>query len=384
MTGAAAASVGHGAPDAPPGGPLAGIRVVEVASLVAGPYAAKLLGDFGADVVKVEPPAGDPLRALDADFFDNLNTSKRSVALDLETATGRAQLAALAARADVLVEDLPPGRLAELIGDPWAANPRLVVASITPYGQDGPRAGWKGGDLTGWAAGGMAYISGEPDQEPLAPAGMQAWHLAALQTATAALYAVFHALRTGEGQRVDTSVQEAVCTILEGCVTDWGFLGHARTRMGTLHPAGHGTGMQRLADGTLLFCSTMPRPQHWAKTRELLGNPEWMQDPRFDDLGVRRAHHEEIDAKAAEIFGTLRREEIYRQMLDAGVPVGVVSTMQDVAESEQLAARGFFVEVEGKTYLGAPWQMSATPWRISRPSPPVPGADDAGVLGGRW
>ncbi len=363
---------------------LAGIRVVELGSLVAAPYAAKLLADFGADVVKVEGPAGDPLRAFDADFFDNLNTSKRGVVLDLETAAGRSQLAQLVAKADVVVEDLAPGRLAELIGDPWAGNEKLVVASITPYGQDGPRAGWKGGDLIGWAAGGMAYISGEPEQEPLAPAGLQAWHLAGLQTATGALYAVYHALRTGEGQRVDTSVQEAVCTVLEAAVTDWQWLNHARGRMGTLHPAGHGTGMQRLADGTWLFCSTMPRPNHWTKMRELLGNPEWMQDPRFEDIGVRRAHWQEIDAKAAESFGTMRREDIYRQMLDAGIPVGVVSTMQDVAESEQLAARGYFVEHEGRTYLGAPWKMSATPWRIQRPSPVAPGAHDAEILGGRW
>ena len=366
-------------------GPLAGIRVVEIGSLVAAPYAAKLLADYGADVVKVEPPAGDPLRGLDPDFFDNLNTSKRGVVLDLASDEGARALRALVAKADVVVEDLAPGRLAELLGaDPWADKPALVVGSVTPYGQDGPRAGWKGGDLTGWAAGGMAYISGEPDHEPLAPAGMQAWHLAGLQTATGVLYAVFHALRTGQGQRVDTSVQEAVCTVLEGCVTDWQFLQHARGRMGTLHPAGHGTGMQRLADGTWLFCSTMPRPTHWAKTRDLLGNPEFMQDPRFEDIGVRRAHWEEIDAKAAEIFGKLTREEIYKPMLEAGIPVGVVSTMQDVVESEQLAARGFFVEVEGKRYLGAPWQMSATPWRIARPSPARPGQHDEEILAGRW
>jgi crotonobetainyl-CoA:carnitine CoA-transferase CaiB-like acyl-CoA transferase len=364
-------------------GPLTGIKVVEVASLVAAPYAAKILADYGADVVKVESPQGDQLRSLDADFFDNLNTSKRGIVLDLDTAEGRAELAALVAQADVVIEDLAPGRLAELIGDPWQGNAKLVVGSVTPYGQDGPRAGWKGGDLVGWAAGGMAFISGLPDQEPLAPAGMQAWHLAGLQTATAALYAVFHALRTGEGQRVDTSVQEAVCTILEGAVTDWQFLQHDRGRMGTLHPAGHGTGMQRLADGTWLFCSTMPRPNHWTKTRELLGNPEWMQDPRWDDLGVRRAHWEEIDAKASEVFSKLRREDIYHQMLDAGVPVGVVSTMQDVVESEQLNARDFFVEVEGRTYLGAPWKMSATPFSISRPSPQL-GQHDAEILGGRW
>lgn len=366
-----------------PQGPLAGIRVVEVAGLVAGPWAGKLLGDYGADVVKVEPPGGDPLRRLDQPFFENMNTSKRSVVLDLDTAEGRVALAALAATADVLIEDLSPGRLAELIGDPWATNPKLVVASITPYGQDGPRAGWKGGDLIGWAGGGMAYISGEPEHEPLAPAGLQALHLAGLQTAMATLMAVFHAMRSGEGQRVDTSVQEAVCTILEGAVTDWQWLGRARGRMGTLHPAAHGTGMQRLADGTRLFCSTMPRPAHWEKTRELLGNPEWMFDERWNDVGVRRAHWQEIDAKAGEIFGKLTREQIYKPMLEAGVPVGVVSTMQDVAESPQQAARGFFVEVEGKTYPGAPWKMTATPWAISRPAPRL-GEHAAELLGGRW
>jgi hypothetical protein len=193
MADGASSGAAKGAAPGTPRGPLAGIRVVEVAGLVAGPWTGKLLADYGADVVKVEPPAGDPLRALDADFFDNMNTSKRGVVLDLESAAGRAELATLAARADVIVEDLAPGRLAGLIGDPWAANPALVVASITPFGQDGPHAGWKGGDLVGWAAGGMAYISGEPDREPLAPAGLQALHLAGLQTASATLFAVFHA-----------------------------------------------------------------------------------------------------------------------------------------------------------------------------------------------
>ena len=364
-------------------GPLAGIRVVELAGLVAGPWAGKLLADYGADVVKVEPPGGDPLRGLDQPLFENMNTSKRGVVLDLATAEGRGELAALVAAADVLVEDLPPGRLAALIGDPWAGHASLVVASITPYGQDGPRAGWKGGDLIGWAAGGMAYISGEPEREPLAPAGLQALHLAGLQTATAALMAVFHAIRSGEGQRVDTSVQEAVCTILEGAVTDWQWLGHVRGRMGTLHPAGHGTGMQRLADGSWLFCSTMPRPGHWQATRRLLGDPEWMFEERWDDLGTRRAHWREIDAKAGEHFGKLTRDEIYKPMLEAGVPVGVVSTMRDVVESEQHAARGLFVEVDGKTYPGAPWKLTATPWAISRPAPRL-GEHDGDVLGGRW
>lgn len=380
---------GAGAPRA---AALGGVRVVEIASLVAAPYAGKLLGDFGADVVKVEGPAGDPLRALDADLFDNLNTSKRGVALDLDAAAGtpegdraRAALRALVEKADVVVEDLAPGRLASLLGDdPLALKPSLVVASVTPYGQDGPRAGWKGGDLVGWAAGGMAYISGLPDQEPLTPAGLQAWHLAGLQTAVGTLYAYLHVQRGGAGQRVDTSVQEAVCSILEAAVSDWQITGAARGRMGTLHPAAHGTGMQTLADGSSIFCSTMPRPNHWARTRELLGDPEWMRDPRWEDIGVRRAHWEEMDRLAAESFSKLTVDEIYRPMLEAGVPVGLVSTMADVAASPQLAARDFFVEVEGRTYLGAPFRMSATPWRIQRPSPARPGEHDEEILAGAW
>lgn len=358
-------------------GPLAGLRVLELATMVAGPYCSKLLAGMGAEVTKVEPPAGDPLRRLGpfaaapdgeaSGTFVALNASKRGITLDPSTETGRALLRDLVARADVVVEDWAPGALADLVGEPLALNPAQVVVSITPFGQSGPRAGWKGGDLVAWAAGGMAHVTGLPDQAPLQAGGLQSFHLAGLQAAAGAMIALLHARRTGEGQRVDVSIEESVASILESTVTDYQLDGSVRGRMGTRHPAAHGVGMQHLADGRWLFVGTCPQVPMWESVKRLMGDPEWARDERWNDYLERRRHADEIDRLANESFSQLTVEETFEPLLAAGVPVGVVNDANQALASEQLRQRGLFEQVEVPGVGAVP--VPAAPWPAAQRTP---------------
>ena len=355
--------------------PLAGIRVVEVATNVAGPYAGKLLASLGADVIKVEAGAGDPLRghgphpasgngqessAGSGAAFLSLNAGKRGVCLDLDDDSGRAQLAALIASADVLIEDLTPGTIDELVGGLDESRPELIVVSITPFGQTGPRASWRGGDLVCWASGGMAHVTGEDDREPLWAGADQGAHLAGLQAGAGALIALHHRDATGAGQRVDLSIEEAAASIVESAVTDYQLDDHVRGRMGTRHPAAHGVGMQRLRDGKWLFVGTCPQQRMWEAVRELMGDPEWARDPRWESYVERRAHADEVDALAAEWFSERTVEETLQPLLDAGVPVGLVYDALEVLELPQLEEREFFAELDDPA--AGPIRVPQTPF----------------------
>ena len=350
--------------------PLDGVRVLELASEVAGPYAGKLLAGLGADVIKVEFDAGDPMRGSSGEgsavpdasraAFLSLNAGKRSVQVDPCEKSGRQRLLQLIASADLIVEDLVPGKFEELAGDIWDQRPELVVASITPFGKTGPRASWRGSDLVCWASGGMAHVTGEPDHAPLQVGSDQCAHLAGLQAVTGVLIALHHRDETGAGQRVDVSMEEAAASILESTVTEYQLHDHVRGRMGTRHPVAHGVGMQRLADGRWLFVGTCPQPRMWQACREIMGDPEWARDERWESYLERRVHADEIDALAAESFSKLTVEETLEPMLEKGIPVGLVYDALEVLELDQLEARGFFTTIvdpgAGSVRIpGTPW-----------------------------
>jgi crotonobetainyl-CoA:carnitine CoA-transferase CaiB-like acyl-CoA transferase len=353
---------------------LEGLRVIEVAALVSAPLCSRLLADYGADVVKVEPPGGDPLRALDGDWFAGLNTNKRSLVADLETAEGRAILAALLEDADVLVCDRMGDDAVPVEEVLDGAGAKLVKTWITPFGRTGPHAEWLGGDLVTAAAGGLTHITGDADREPLVPGGHQVLHLSGLAAFSATLIAVWHARRTGEGQEVDVSMQEVAGIALECVVTPQQMADRVRTRMGTHHPAVHGVGMQHLADGRWLFVGTLPQLRMWQTVVELMGEPEWSLDEKWHDPRLRRVHADEIDALAATTFAAMATADIYPQMKAGRVPVGLVRQIEDLlAADSQLVAREFFPpppsEGDARVYPGAPWRMSATPWELRSPAP---------------
>lgn len=372
-SGPARAEVSSGPEESPaqmPCRPLEDLRVVEIAGEVAGPYAGKLLAGLGADVIKVEFGEGDPLRGTGPSVggaaesigaaFASLNAGKRGIRLESGEARERERLAELIAAADIVIEDLRPGRLEELVGDPWLLRPDLIVTSVTPFGTTGPRAGWRGGELVCWASGGMAHVTGEPDRPPLQVGSDQCSHLAGLQAVTGALIALHHRDEGGEGQHVDVSLEEAAASIVESAVTDYQLTGHVRGRMGTRHPAAHGVGMQRLADGKWLFVGTCPQPRMWQALREIMGDPEWAREERWESYVERRAHADEVDEQAAASFSRLTVAETLKPMLEKGIPVGLVYDALEVAELEQLRERGFFMSVEDP--IAGPLRIPGTPW----------------------
>ncbi|MGH7860606.1 MAG: CaiB/BaiF CoA transferase family protein, partial [Candidatus Dormibacteraceae bacterium] len=236
-------------------GALAGFRVVDLSQDVAGPYCTKLLAGLGARVIKVEPPgSGDPSRRSGpagageqnletSPSFLYLNTGKESVTLDLDLPDGRAVLERLLVDADVLVESFPPGRLATLgLGDEplHRLNPRLVITSITNFGQTGPYRDYKADEINLLALGGLLFITGEPDQPPLRMGGRLCQYTAGQNALIGTLAALLARRQTGRGQQVDVSIMETVMAILEGAITHWSYHQELRGRAGTAATAGWG------------------------------------------------------------------------------------------------------------------------------------------------
>ncbi len=324
--------------------PGLGIRVLDLA---AGPglFCTRLLVGLGADVIRVEPPGGDPMRA-DALACAHWHAGKRTVELDLETAEGRAALRRLAETADVLVETLPRGGLEDLELDP-ASLAELVVVSITPFGRTGPRAGWRGTDLTAAALGGMMSLCGHPDGPPLQPPREQAYHLAGLNAALGALLAVRARRRTGRGQEVDVSVQEAVAATLEYGVVAYIHQGVVHHRRGSRYPhVLHG--LFRARDG-FVAGGVSGSPRMWQ------GLLAWMQeagragelaDPRWSDESVRLAERERLFALIEAFTASFTREEFCREAQRRRLPWAPVARPAELVANPQLDARGFFVEVE--------------------------------------
>lgn len=368
-------------------GALDGLRVVECGELVAAAYAGKLLADLGAEVIKVEPPAGDATRrrgpfpggSPDPDrsgLFLYLNTNKRGVALDTATARGRAALAALARQADLLVHNVAPAAMAAHGLDYAAlaaANPRLVMTSITPYGLAGSRRDWQATDLTLWNAGGIAYLNGggyeAPDLPPLKPFGAQAEYQGGLNAAIAALGALLARRRTGRGQHVVVSIQQALAAILELTFEYWPYQGLIASRLGRkpIQPLD----FLECRDGWVFVCCV--EEHQWQEFVRMIGSPEWAGMELFADRLSRGANWDALKLFLQEWASEQSVAEVYAAAQRRRIPFAPVSTMGDLLASPHLKARGFFatLDVPGArvTVPGAPFQLSATPWAIRRPAP---------------
>jgi len=383
--------------DGEQGGALAGCRVLELCDET-GAGCGKLLADLGAEVIKIEPPGGDASRWIppfwggeagsDASLsFLYANTSKRSVTLDLGQAADRVRLRQLAATAALVVETFPPGHL-DALGLGWPAlregNPRLVLTSITGFGRTGPRRGWRSSDLVANALGGALQVIGEADDPPVRLAGRQAHVAASLVAASASLVALLHAARTGAGQHVDVSVQEAVASVSHICgagkYLDDGIVPR---RAGAGLFASVPSGIYRCRDG--LAYLMVNRPGHWQAlarwVSEATGVPEIL-DPIFEGPSSRRIPYRElIDLWLVALVERYTVDELYREAQARHIACTPLQTAGAVVADAQLAERGFFVAVEhaGRGRLrmpGAPYRLSETPWAVRRPAP-RPGEHDA-------
>ncbi|MGE0540581.1 MAG: CaiB/BaiF CoA transferase family protein [Dehalococcoidia bacterium] len=356
--------------------PLAGVRVLDLSHAVAGPFCTKLLAQLGADVIKVEPPCGDPGRWLKP-FKDNvphpersgaflyLNTGKRSVILDLQDPTERNTLLELAEDADILVESLAPGTMSELglgLNALHARNPRLIVTSITGFGQTGPYCDYQAADILGFATGGLMSIIGFPDDPPLKFGGNPASYMAGLAGFTGSLAALRHAEATGEGQQVDVSLQEAVTSSHFQALAQFDYLGTVsqRNRAMMVFPC---------ADG---FVGCAIQPHHWQRFVELLNIPE-LHGLGSGSVLERQQNAELIEALILPWMLERTKAEIYRLGQEAGLPFSYFATVEDLFASPQYQARGFFSaidhpEVGTVRYPGIPYNMPGVP-KVERRAP---------------
>jgi benzylsuccinate CoA-transferase BbsE subunit len=373
---------------------LAGIRVID-RSGPEGNYCGKLFAELGADVILVEPPGGTALRGeppfaagREGDPEASLrflayNTSKRSVALDLGQAAGQEILRDLASAADLLIETDPPGwAAARGIGYTGLAghNQRLVVTSITPFGQDGPYSGYPADDLTCLAFGGLLSLGGYADGPPLQAAGQQAYAAASVFAAVASMLALLQAQASGQGQHVDVSVQECVVMGLETAIQAYDLEGRVRKRTGGITRRA-GSGIFRCRDGYVFLMASGLGERFWVSLLDWLDDEGAVgMEALRGDAWTQPSYLETDEAKDSflAVFGAICQQygkaELYRRAQKWRVPLCPVNTPGDVVSSAQLTGRQFFVEHPlpyGGTALmpGAPYRLSQTPWQMTRPAP---------------
>ena len=368
-------------------GALSGVKVVELATMVSGPYCGKLLADLGADVIKIEPPEGDPARQYgpfpktgpdkeQSALFLYLNTSKRGVTLDLDKPEGIEVFKRLIQWADVLIDNHPPQYL-ESRGLSWnnmsRLNPALVYTSITPYGRTGPRANVKGDELTIIHAGGLGNFlptrSEDISRPPVKMGGYAVGYYGALAAAVATMAALLSQRKTSRGQLIDISLQEVVLANVRVVAGSARYHGAPWGRVPERPPS---LGRMKTSDGYILMAPA--ETHHWRAFVELMGNPEWASDPKWDSMFYRAQHLFEMAPQLQDWVSKQKKEDIYHRGASKGIPMGPINTAKDVMNSPQYAARGYFVEVEhpkaGKyRYAGWPYQMSATPAQVTRPAP---------------
>ncbi len=392
-------------------GPLAGLRVLELTD-EAGQFCGKLMADLGADVVKIEPPGGAASRRV-GPFLDDAphperslsfwyyNTSKRGVTLDIATADGRALFRRLAATADVVLETFRPGTL-DALGLGWdvlrAANPGLVLCSLTPFGQTGPWRDYASSDLLHMAAGGQMASCGYdeadvPGAPPIAPGGGNAWHMGSHYAYIGIMAALVHRTVTGQGQHVDVSIHEACALTTEAAVPSWIYRGEVlRRQTGRHHAAAPTVRTQFLAKDGKYVCALLTG----RLTPKFVGDLATLMEPygMGDELRDATYHTQAgIDANMAHIvddviagfIASLPAEEVYHAAQALGFTWGAVRAPEDLLDDPHLADRDFWKTVEhpelGRSFVypGEAAIYNGTPWRIGRRAPLI-GEDNVAVF----
>ena len=379
-----------------PARPLAGMRVLELGQLLAGPFAGSILGYFGAEVIKVEPPGkGDPLRVwrvLDNGtslWWRSLGRNKKCITLNLHTDKGRALTRQLADRADVLIENFRPGTM-----EAWGlgpkelkrTNPGLIYARVSGYGQTGPYASRPGFASVCEGIGGFRYLNGFPDAPPVRPNLSLGDTLAGLHAVLGILLAYLqrHKSANGQGQVVDVAIYEAVFNMLEAVVPEYDGAGVVRQPSGSTLTGIVPTNTYLCRDGKYVIIGGNG-DSIFRRLMQAAGRPDMADDPRLADNAGRVAHEQEIDTAISAWTASLDTEEVLRRLEEAAVPAGPIYSVADMMRDPHFQARGLFqeVEVDGKS-LKIPAllpRLGDTPGGTDWPGPEV-GAHNQEILGG--
>jgi formyl-CoA transferase len=375
-----------------PEGPLADLRVIEMGTLIAGPFCGQILGDFGAEVIKIEDPkVGDPMRQWgrslpkgQSPWWPVIGRNKKSVGLDLRTPEGQEIARTLIRSADVVVENFRPGAM-----EKWglsyeslsAENPGLVMARVSGFGQTGPYAERAGYGLIGEAMGGLRYVTGEPDRPP-ARAGISIGDsLAAMHAAMGVLMALHAREQSGRGQVIDAALFESVLAVMENLVTEYDLTGYVRERSGSILPGIAPSNAYPCAGGELILIGGNGDTV-FARLGEAMDRPDLVKDPKFVDHAARGRNQAELDAIIAAWTGSQPLEALLALLESRGVPASRVFRAPDMLEDPQYLAREAIVELPHPVFGQVKMQnafpkLSATPGRVRWPGPALGEHTDA-------
>ena len=373
-------------------GPLSGLRVIEMGSLIAGPFCGQVLGDFGAEVIKLEDPkVGDPMRQWGrskpkglSPWWPVIGRNKKSVTVDLRTNEGRDIARALIAKADVVVENFRPGTL-EKWGMGYEAlaktNPGLVMARVSGFGQTGPYSSRAGYALVGEAMGGLRHITGEPDRNP-ARAGISIGDsLSGLNAALGVMMALHARQRTGKGQVVDAAIYESVLTVMENLITEYDLTGYVRERSGAVLPGIAPSNVYPTKSGELVLIGAN-QDTLFRRLCDLMGRPDLADDVRYRDHAARGAHQGELDARIAAWTADQVIEDLLPKLEAAGLATGRIYRAPDMIEDPQFVARESIVTVPHPVFGQIKMQnafpkLTETPGSVRWPGPTLGEHTDA-------
>ncbi len=364
---------------------LDGIKVVEMGQLLAGPFCGQLLGDMGAEVVKIEPPGqGDPMRVWGRQkpgepslWWPVVARNKKAITLDLRQSEGQALFKELVGRADFVLENFRPGTMEKWglgYADLAAINPGLIMIRVSGFGQTGPRAKDPGFGAIGEAMGGLRYVVGDPSTPPARTGISIGDSLAATFACVGALSALHYREKTGRGQVVDSAIYEAVLNMMESLITDFDKRAFIRERTGAILPNVAPSNVYPTRDGLVLIAANQDTV--FGRLCVAMGRPELAQDPRYVSHVARGANQAELDELVGRWTATLPTTEVLRILAepDTAVPSGLIYRAPDMLQDEHFAAREAIVEVPHPTFGTLKMQnvapkLSATPGGIRSPSP---------------
>lgn len=364
-------------------GALFGLKVLDLTEDIAGSFCTRLLADYGADVLKIEPPHGSAMRRMGPFFQDDphpekslfflaMNLNKKGATLNLESSEGQEIFKELVSRVDVVVESYRPGYLSSLgLGyqDLERINPSLVMTSITPFGQEGPYSQFKSDEIVNYAMGMIMSISGMQGRPPLKHGGFQAQYEAGLNAAGATSMAVFHQEATGVGQHIDLSITETVASTMMATQTTYTFMGGTMARRRT--SGGQFTHPTACSDGWIIVQTG--GGASWQNISDLFEEPKLME-PRFAEPAQRGLNGEELDQIVLESIKDRSKWDLFPKAADARILFGLVQTPGELAECPQLESRDFYREIEhpvmGKVKVPAVmFNFSLTPYELQMPAP---------------
>ena len=364
--------------------PLDDLRVVELGQLLAGPFCGQLLGDFGAEVIKVEDPArGDPMRQWGRErpygkslWWPVVARNKKSVTADLRTERGQDLVRELVTRADVLLENFRPGTLERWGLAPehlWELNPGLIVTRVSGYGQSGPYASRAGFGSIGEAMGGIRYVTGDADRPPARTGVSLGDSLAATFACLGTLVALHQRGRTGRGQIVDSAIYEAVLAMMESLVPEYQIAGYQRERTGTVLPNVAPSNVYPTGDGEMVLIAAN-QDSVFRRLTEAMGRPELATDERYATHGARGSAMAELDDLIGRWSATYKADDLLDRLNEHGVPAGRIFRAKDMLTDPHFAAREAIVRLahpelgEFAMHNVVP-KLSDSPGRVRRVGP---------------